>query len=95
MGGVVRTHQQPTHPTTNSHPATTHGFSAATHRLTLTAILGLMLERRNNGRTTNAVANRKMLLVGDVVVRTQQQPTRPRTHTLPATIQGFFADTHL
>ena len=36
----------------------------------MTAILGPILEHRNNERTANAVVNGEMLMVGDVV-RTQ------------------------
>ena len=78
VGGVVRTHQQhhhppttPTHPPVHSHPATNQGFFADTHRLTVTAIIGHMLEHRNNEKIANAVADKEILLVGDVVVRTQ------------------------
>ena len=80
-----------THPPAHSHLATTRVFFAETHRLTVTAIL-----EHNSGtqkkwkRTANAVANKEMLL-GDV--RIHEQPTHPPTHTHPATLQGFLADT--
>ena len=80
-----------TQPPTHSHLATTRVFFAETHRLTVTAIL-----EHNSGtqkkwkRTANAVANKEMLL-GDV--RIHEQPTHPPTHTHPATLQGFLADT--
>ena len=83
----------PTHLPTHSRPATTQGFFADTHRLTVTPILGLILEHRNIERTANAVADMEMLLVGDVV-RNQYQLTHPSTNIHPATIQSFFADTH-
>ena len=44
----------PTNP--HSHPATTQGFFADTHRLTVKAILRLILEHRTNERIANAVA---------------------------------------
>ena len=39
LPGDVRTQQQPTHPPTNTHPATIQDFFADTHRLTVKAIL--------------------------------------------------------
>ena len=49
----------------------TRGFLVDTHRLTVTAIVGLILEHRKNERIANAVANKEMLLVGDIFVPTQ------------------------
>ena len=71
--GCVQHHPPttPTHPPVHSHPATNQGFFADTHRLTVTAIIGHMLEHRNNEKNANAVADKEILLVGDVVVRTQ------------------------
>ena len=57
---------QPTH----YHPGTNQGVFADEHVLTVTAILGPILEHRNIERTANAVVNGEMLMVGDVV-RTQ------------------------
>ena len=55
MGGVVvRTQEQPAYPPTHTHPATIQGFFADTRRLTVKAILRLvMLEHRKNERTVN------------------------------------------
>ena len=55
LGDVVRTQEQPTHPPTHTHPATIQGLFADAYRLTVKAILRLMLERRTNERTANAV----------------------------------------
>ena len=45
VGGVVRPQEQTTHPPTNTRPATIQGFSADAHRLTVIAILRLILEQ--------------------------------------------------
>ena len=53
------------------------------------AILRLMLENINSERTANAVANKEMLLVGDVV--TTHSPTNPSP---PSHDSRFLVDTH-
>ena len=40
--------KQRSHPQIHTHPATILGFFAATHRLTVKAIIGLMLDHRTN-----------------------------------------------
>ena len=45
VGGVVRPQEQTTHLPTNTRPATIQGFSADAHRLTVIAILRLILEQ--------------------------------------------------
>ena len=53
--GDVRAQQQPTHPPTHTHPATIQGFFGDRRRLTVKAILTLMLEHRTDERTANVV----------------------------------------
>ena len=53
--GDVRAQQQPTHPPTHTHPATIQGFFGDGRRLTVKAILTLMLEHRTDERTANVV----------------------------------------
>ena len=44
------------HPSTDTHPATMQGFCADVHRLTMEAILRLLLEQSRTRRTADAAA---------------------------------------
>ena len=71
---------------TNWYICILHPLPLRTHPPTLILLWSFLCWR--------AWLNMEMLLVGGVVVLTQQISTYPPTHTHPTTIQGFFADTN-